>query len=57
MVKKLENGLKEALWHGWPHWYCVALGGYDPKIIELDWSLVQLWDTFYDLRIKRLLEA
>lgn len=37
-----------------PVWYCHVYGGHDPRALMNEWSLIELWDAYFDLRIKNV---
>ena len=39
----------------WPEWYVYAKGSHDLTTIRYDWSLQDLFDAYYHLRIRALL--
>jgi hypothetical protein len=57
MMDKLAEGLKGTRFRGSAFHWVTTIGGHDPTVVERDWDLVQLYDAYYDLRIKDLMES
>lgn len=36
----------------WPFWFVTVLGGHDPVRVATEWSLVDVYDAYYSLRVK-----
>lgn len=47
----------KGLWYGIEYWTVVHYGGYDPTVVKRDWSIRDVFDCYYGILIKNLMET
>ena len=50
-VSEALDGLR---FRGWEFWYVTVIGGYNPVEVAREWSMVDVFDSYFDLRVKSL---
>lgn len=56
MMDYLVPQLDEIGWRGWQFLWVTTIGGHDPTEVAANWTVCQVFDAYYDLQLKRLLE-
>ena len=56
-MQKLSKDLKHTRFRGWQFWYVQTIGEYNPVDMASNWSVIDVFDSYYNLRIKQAMEG